>query len=181
MIEIDENRGPYITTLSNSQFFIEECNVADIPIIDVAHSLSMKCRFNGHLNHFYSVAEHSVFVSRLVPEEDALWGLLHDASEAFLPDVPRPFKGLFPGFKEYEDRILQAFAEVYDLPWPVPESVKEVDKHIIAAEAQLFYPNPPEWVKNYEPMKIPYRHRVGTPWLGARRLFMDTLEDIIYA
>jgi hypothetical protein len=61
-----DKRGAFVTTFSGAKFFVDECNIQDIPLEDIAHSLSMNCRFNGHLAHFYSVAEHSVLVSQLV-------------------------------------------------------------------------------------------------------------------
>src|ERR1017187_10636100 len=77
-----------ITTFSGIHFWPLLPNPADIRIEDIAHALSNQCRFAGHAREFYSVAEHSVRVSQLCPPEDALWGLLHDASEAYLTDVP---------------------------------------------------------------------------------------------
>src|SRR3990167_6893828 len=91
-IEQDDPRGLYIVTGSGAKFYLKECNVKDIPIEDIAHALAFHNRFNGHLDRFYSVAEHCVRVSYLVPQEHALWGLVHDMSEAFIPDIPSPFK-----------------------------------------------------------------------------------------
>jgi hypothetical protein len=79
-----------ITTFSGVLFRPLLPNPDDIRIADIAHALSQQYRFAGHTRTFYSVAEHSVRVSLLCRPDDALWGLLHDASEAFLTDVPAP-------------------------------------------------------------------------------------------
>ena len=110
----------------------------------------MNCRFNGHVDKFYSVAEHSVLVSHLVPREDALWGLLHDASEAFVPDVPRPFKPIITGFDEFESRLFYAAALHWDLPLELPESVKHIDRNIVADEAATLFREVPDWIAYYE-------------------------------
>jgi len=97
-----------ITTFSGISFWPLLPNPDDIRIDDIAHALAHQCRFAGHTRLFYSVAEHSVRVSQLCRPEDALWGLLHDASEAYLSDVPAPLKEL-PEFEPYRaaERNLQ--------------------------------------------------------------------------
>lgn len=108
----------------------------EIDIEDVAHSLSQMCRFLGHTDGFYSVAQHSVLVSELVPREDALWGLLHDASEAYLCDLPAPIKG-DPEMSFYriaEDRLMLAICERFGLAPEMPKSVAGADKLALATE-----------------------------------------------
>ena len=105
-------------------------NPADIRIEDIAHALSNQCRFGGHAREFYSVAEHCVRVSQNCRPEDALWGLLHDASEAYLSDVPAPLKEL-PQFEAYRaaERSLQGTIAVrFGLSTEQPRSVTEADR-----------------------------------------------------
>src|SRR5208282_6622849 len=86
------NDRAWIRTFSGGRFYVLEPRVEDVRIEDIAHALSMQCRFTGHVREFYSVAEHSVWVSRYSHREDALWGLLHDASESYIGDMSTPLK-----------------------------------------------------------------------------------------
>jgi hypothetical protein len=104
-----------ITTLSGKFFDILKPEEYEYDIEEIATALSNLCRYTGHVNTFYSVAEHSVLVSRIVPERLALAGLLHDASEAYLGDVSSPLKKLLPEYKRIEDRVQRAIEELLDL------------------------------------------------------------------
>jgi len=89
---------PCIQTFTGKKFWPLVPRAEDICIEDIAHSLSLKCRFGGHCGMFYSVAQHSVLVSELLEpstESTLLWGLLHDAAEAYLPDFSAPIKDYF--------------------------------------------------------------------------------------
>jgi hypothetical protein len=112
--------------------------VEDVDIRDIAHALSNMCRFNGHVREFYSVAQHSVLVSNLLDDEPeyALWGLLHDATEAYLPDVTRPIKSHIEGFCDIEDRLMAVIAEAFNLfpAWPMPKEVKLADNRLLVTE-----------------------------------------------
>jgi hypothetical protein len=108
-----------------------------IDILDIAHALSHLCRFNGHCRQFYSVAEHSVRMSRIVPRESGMWGLLHDAAEAYLVDLPRPVKlsrGLGELYKIAERRALQVIAQRFGLSWPEPAEFKYFDNVLLMTE-----------------------------------------------
>lgn len=108
-----------------------------ITIEDIAHALSLKCRWSGHINRFYSVAEHSFYVSYLCSAEDALCGLMHDASEAYLVDMPRPIKYL-PSMQPYRDleaRMEAAIAKKFNVPAQKTPSVEIADNLILAVEA----------------------------------------------
>lgn len=172
-------RGDFVTTYSGAKFFLADCNVEDIPMFDIAHALSMNCRFNGHLKRFYSVAEHSVNVALLVGGEHALTALLHDVSEAFLPDMPRPFKRYVTGFEKFETRVYSAFAELYNLKDPMPEDVLYIDRNIVRTEAEVLYPSPPDWVEYYDTV-CPASMIQGLPPVDARTMFMETFVELMY-
>lgn len=106
-----------------------------ICIEDIAHSLAHQCRFGGHLPQFYSVAQHSYFVSKMVDKEYELIGLMHDASEAYLLDIPRPIKKKLPCYKAIENSLMEVIAKKFGFQYPFPMEIKEAD------ETRLFF----EW------------------------------------
>lgn len=112
-----------ISTVSGRFFDILKPEDYEFDIDEIATALSNICRYTGHVNKFYSVAEHSVLVSRLVPSRLALAGLLHDASEAFVGDVSSPLKRLLPDYKRIEERVQEAIADQFGLPYPFPQEV----------------------------------------------------------
>lgn len=95
----------YIRTFTDKQFMLLNPTLDSICIEDVAHSLSMICRFGGHVKNFYSVGQHSIFVSDQCPDEFKLEGLLHDATEAYYGDMVRPLKISMPNYRELEDKL----------------------------------------------------------------------------
>jgi hypothetical protein len=142
----------------------------EISVEDIAHSLARQCRFNGHCDGFYSVAEHCLEVSRQVPEKFALWGLLHDAAEPYLSDQVRPVKGScyyyrrqadrLESYRECEERILRCVADRFCLDFPVPKEVGEADDRMLSTERQqLFDDRQPHWgaLNGIEPYPIVLR------------------------
>lgn len=103
-------------------------------IDDIAHSLSMQCRFTGHLSDFYSVAQHCIAMSDMVHPSHQLAALLHDASEAYLLDIASPIKARIPGYKEIENNLMVVIAEKFGFKYPLHEKVKEVDSFMLAWE-----------------------------------------------
>lgn len=146
--------GDWLQTYSGVQFWPLDPRPEEIRIEDIAHALSNQCRFSGHVSAHYSVAEHCVRVSRIVPALDALWGLLHDAAEAYLVDLPRPLKRL-PGFAAYRDaesEIMVAVCSKFGLPME-PASVRLADAVLLATEARdLMGPRPAPWMAMPEPL-----------------------------
>ena len=110
--------------------------------------MAHECRYAGHVKEFYSVAQHSVIVSRLCPPRDALWGLLHDGAEAYLGDVVKPLKvtGAFVEYRKLEVRMQAAICSRFGLPPEEPDCVKRIDKAMVAIEARdLLAPLLPDW------------------------------------
>lgn len=166
----------WIQTFTGRRFTPRQPHPGDFDIRDVAHSLSLLCRFNGHCRPFYSVAEHSVRVSRVCAPEAALWGLLHDLGEAYIGDLPRPIKPMFPAFEEIEDRLLCTAAEAFGLPWPMPADVRRADDILLATEARDLMADPPE---PWPLAELPLAERI-TP-VGpeeAERLFLERFEQL---
>ena len=126
--------GPTIMLRSGVYFDFEAPEDCAISISDIAWSLAHLCRFTGHTQRFYSVAEHSVHCSHLVPEEDAFAALMHDAVEAVVGDMSRPLKSLLPGYKEIEKRCEAAILARFGLPAELPESVKRADVTMLDVE-----------------------------------------------
>lgn len=142
----------WLQTYTGKAFFPLAAHVEDIDARDIAHSLANQCRYNGHTRIFYSVAEHCVLMSYCVPEQDALWALLHDAPEAYVGDLIRPLKRNLPLYVEIEDRIMDVICEKFMLHQTfMPDSVREADNRIIENERYALLRTPPlEWVANGE-------------------------------
>ena len=105
-----------------------------IRIEDIAHALSNQCRFGGHLPKFYSVAQHSIMCSKFVDNESKLQALLHDASEAYLLDIPKPIKLKLPNYKVCEDGLMKLIAEKFGFNPEFSQSTKEVDEYLLQWE-----------------------------------------------
>jgi hypothetical protein len=173
-----DREAAWIQTHSGRRFCPTSPNPKAIVIQDVAHALAMQCRFSGHCRKFYSVAQHSVLVSHICDSQDALWGLLHDASEAYLVDVPRPLKrsGKLQGYIEFEAKMQEAVCRRFGLPLKEPPSVKRADQALLATEARdLMSPLHPDWDWPIEPLPFliePWEHQ------RAKDMFMKRFFEL---
>lgn len=164
-----------IRTFTGNTFDYANPSVQSITIEDIAHSLSNICRFSGHVKQFYSVAEHSIRVSNLCLPENKLWGLLHDASEAYCSDLPRPFKrmiGMEP-YRSYEKRTMDVICKRFGLPTQEPEEVKHNDKIMLVTEQRDLMVNAgPEWY-DIKPLLVPIEPMTVEV---ARAMFLRTYQ-----
>lgn len=146
----------WITTYTGKKFHLLDPDPQDVCIEDIAHALSLMCRFNGHVRKFYSVGEHCLHVSALCSRENALAGLLHDGSEAYIADIVKPLKDTdeFAFYREVERRVQGAVYQAFGLPNFVPDEVKEIDFHMAGAEAHALFTEVPEWVWTRRPMPV---------------------------
>ncbi len=128
------------TTGSIRTFTGQLVNVLDpdpdtIKIDDIAHGLSNICRFNGQTREFYSVAQHCYLMAEYVAHLPiALTTLLHDASEAYLLDIPRPVKHLLPQYQEAETKLMLVIAQKFGFQYPLPQEIIELDTQFLEME-----------------------------------------------
>lgn len=123
-----------IRTFTGIYMNVFEPTLEMICVEDIAHALSMQCRFGGHLPTFYSVAEHSWYCSQLVKDEHKLAALLHDASEAYLLDIPSPIKNRLTNYKEIEDTLMNLIAEKFGFDYPLHNDIKMADAMALVTE-----------------------------------------------
>jgi len=162
-------KGDFVGTYKGNEFWPLDPRVEEVDVIDIAHSLSQICRFNGHTLHFWSIAQHSLLVEQVIKEYlnwdsplTRLYGLLHDASEAYISDICRPVKKYLQDYLEIEGKIERAILEYFQIADKLTskdmELVIKADNIVLALEGRKLmksrdYWNISQlWKPEYEPL-----------------------------
>lgn len=142
-------KQPWITMHSGKKFYPFNPRACDVDIRNIAHSLSLQCRWNGQIKCHYSVSQHSVMVSRIIEEthpEHALEAFCHDFGECYVGDLPSPIKAELPDFKAMEEAVERAISRKFGLRFPFHESIKRADTTALVTEAVYLFDRPLQWV-----------------------------------
>ena len=143
-------------TFSGRKFYPLDPMPEEIYIEDIASALSNLCRFGGQVQKFYSVAEHSILISRKLGINCKLWGLLHDAGEAYVQDLVKPLKLALPEYKKIEMRVMDAVVIRFGLnPVTMPMAVEAADICILNDEhRQVMKPGLDWWHDSKTPLGV---------------------------
>lgn len=98
-------KDAWIQTRHGAKFYPLQPQIDKIDIRDIAHALAIINRFAGHTRLPLPVADHCLRVASYLPDNLKLAGLLHDASEAYLIDLPTPIKHQMPFYMKVEKRL----------------------------------------------------------------------------
>ena len=169
---------PDILTASGKYFNFLQPAADTVDIKTIAHALSHICRYTGHVREFYSVAQHSVLVSYLVPPEHALAGLLHDAAEAYIGDVAAPLKRLLPDYKVIEQRVEAVVLAKFGLPAELPPCVKLADLVALATEQRDLMPEHDDQWESIAGLKPNALHIITQSPAYARIKFLKRFEEL---
>jgi hypothetical protein len=170
----------WIQTYTGIKFNYDNITKNSINIEDIAHSLSMLCRFTGHTDHFYSVAQHSVNCAlvgmKMGDISLAKAALFHDASEAYLNDINSIAKSYLPVYKEIELSIQDKVLEKFNVPNDpyIYDIVKEIDKRMLVTEKQHLLRNTLKW--DLEEYITPYNYT----FLDFRLADMTTVKSMFF-
>ena len=174
----------YITTLRGARINVFDPQPEDFDIEDIAHSLAQTARFRGRCKEFYSVAQHSVYVSYTVQPNKAKAALLHDTPEAYICDMPSPLKPKLPDYMALEEMLAGRMELAFGLPigaFSDPD-IKLIDKKLQSMEAAQLMDDPStvfEWagwpdetIFNLDRRFVPW------PWKDAKRMFISRFNEI---
>lgn len=192
--------NPWIRTADGGKFYYLNMGGTQYNIDVAAASLSRICRYAGHLSDeweddIYSVAQHSVYVYRLLKKMGAdprtyPWALTHDVPEAYFVDLPSPLKGILPQYTALEDKSAASFRQAYGIPYDaeVERVVKWADHNLYFAERLVLTelpedeislsPQPEFTLHEIDPQFFPWRpkyarYQFKMAYLEAMKLYQE--------
>lgn len=133
-MKIEDAPKDCIRTNSGLYINVFETTPEMISIDDIAHGLAAQPRFAGHLDRHYSVAQHSIHSAERASPKNKLAALLHDASEAYMLDMPTPIKARMPEYKAYENKLMSVIALKFGFQFPFDPQIKVIDKVMVHLE-----------------------------------------------
>ncbi len=170
---IEKRKGEWFQLQSGKPFYPFDARPEDFDIRDIAHALSLICRFGGHVKRFYSVAQHSIIVSQIVPQENRIEGLMHDACEAYVGDMVKPLKMEMREFEKLEDELYEIISVKFGFPKHKSENVKYADGVMLSTEARdLMTPGSEVWGKWTDKFKPLERTIIPCHSLDCERSFL---------
>jgi hypothetical protein len=178
-------KNSWLQTASGGRVSVLNPLQKEINIQDIAGSLAKQCRFNGHCQEFYSVAEHCVRGVKLIQQ---IWGsdsldlqkafLLHDASEAYIGDMIKPVKVMDPVFNAIEAKFEKVIQSRFNLNPNLYIQVKLVDQMMLVWEKRDLLPNSEDWpnlpsIEGYDLEKL-----IPFEWKDAEMLYLNTYNKL---
>lgn len=176
---VEQRYDTWLQTYTGGAFSLLDPKVDDVCLEDIAHALGMLCRYCGHTDYFYSVAEHCVYMSRMVSQEAAPYALIHDAAEAYVSDLPSPVKRMVPGYKVIENRISAVVLEAFALSAPsekIRNEVHTADGRMLTTERRDLMKEPPQ-SREADDVFSPYEEHINA-WSPAKAKQMFLLRAL---
>ena len=129
----------YIETHNGTHFHFLEPIRDEVFIMDISYALSHTVRWGGHCQPCITVAQHCVMVSQMLQRLGnshmvQMQGLLHDAAEAYIPDIPTPIKPFLKNFQEIEEYINRTIFDAFKVRYPLDPNVKIMDREAMRWE-----------------------------------------------
>lgn len=173
----------WISTYTGRRVFPLNMKQEDLCIEDIVHALANKCRYTGHCNVFYSVAQHCVLMSEFDLPGPPIWRLLHDAAEAYLPDVAHPIKHCFPNLIAAENHILELVQKAFQITVSfdsVSSDIKIADKAMMVWEGKNIMPIDVEanWGFEFTPNLSQYIFSAWRPEIAKSR-FKQAVQKLL--
>ena len=167
------NDDPVIRTYTGKWVNVFDPTMDMFDIEDIAHALSHQCRFSGHVSQYYSVANHSIYcyeqsIKQDLPVKEQLTALMHDCSEAYLVDIPRPIKKEFSQYKIIEDKLMIFLSTKFKFNYPLSEWIKKIDNDALQVEWDYLM------MKNKKAPKVNVYSQSY-----AKELFLDIFNELI--